>query len=102
MYRSIISALGLTDHDGDLSFNKSVTAVYTAVVVYAIIQGIEIGTHLTVLALAVLAAGFGLKGLAMFFASYKRTDSAQMTGNVTELAKAVMANRDHDKGIDPA
>jgi hypothetical protein len=102
MFRRVVTALGLNDAGGDLSFNKSVTAVFTAVVVYCILHGIEIGTHLTVLALAVLAAGFGLKGLAMFFASYKRTDSVQMTGDVTALAKTVLAQRDADAGIDPA
>lgn len=102
MFRRVVTALGLNDAGGDLSFNKSVTAVYTAVVVYAIVQGIELGTHLTVLALAVLAAGFGLKGLAMFFASYRRTDSVQLTGNATDLAKAVMTRRDAARGIDPA
>lgn len=97
-----MAALGLDDSNGGLSFNKTVTAIFTAVVAYAVIQGIEVGTHLTVLAIAVLAAGFGLKGLSMFFSSYKRTESVSLTGDVGEIAKAVMANRDVKRGIDPA
>lgn len=98
----LISLLGLDDKDGNLSFNKTVTAIFTAVVAYAILHGIEVGTHLTVLAIAVLAAGFGLKGLSMFFANWKHTTSVNMTGDVAKVAEAVTRQRDHKRGIDPA
>lgn len=98
----LLELLGLDDSKGGTSFNKVVTAIFTAVVAYAIIHGIEVGTHLTVLAIAVLAAGFGLKGLSMFFSSYKRTESVSLTGDVAKVAEAVMKNRDAKRGIDPA
>ena len=98
----LVNALGLDDGKDGMSFNKSVTAVLTATVVYAIVRQIEVGTHLLILALGVLFGGFGLKGLAMFATMYRRTDSVHLTGDAAAVVKAVRERRDESKGIDPA
>ena len=54
----------------------------------------------------VIGAGFGIKG---YLAAVKQntlaathTATTTTTADLTEITKAVLANRDHAKGVDPA
>ena len=102
MWFRFLNAIGLDDGRDGASFNKTVTAVLTATVVYAIIHQLEVGTHLLILALGVLFGGFGLKGISLFATMYKRTDSVSLTGDAAKVVEAIRAQRDEAKGIDPA
>lgn len=102
MWSRLVFALGLDDGGVGLSFNKSITAILTAVVVFLAVTQREIGTHLLVLAICVQFSGYGFKGIKLFATMYKRTDSVNLTGDAAKVVEAVRANRDHAKGIDPA
>lgn len=102
MWFRFLNAIGLDDGRNGASYNKLITGVLTATVVYAIVNQIEVGTHLLILALGVLFGGFGLKGISMFATMYKRTDSVNLTGDAAKIVEAVRKQRDHAKGIDPA
>ena len=102
MWFRLVNALGLDDGDRSLSFNKTITAILTAVVVYLAVTQREIGTHLLVLAICVQFSGYGFKGIKLFATMYKRTDSVALTGDAAKVVEAVMKGRDHEKGIDPA
>lgn len=102
MWRRLVTALGLNDRGGDLSFNKTVTAVLTATVVWAILHQLEVGTNLLILSLGVLFGGFGLKGLSLFATMYRRTDSVALTGDAAKVVDAIRQRRDPAAGVDPA
>lgn len=102
MWFRLLNAIGLDDGKDGASYNKLITGVLTGTVVYAIVNQIEVGTHLLILALGVLFGGFGLKGISLFATMYKRTDSVALTGNAAEVVKAIRERRDEAKGIDPA
>lgn len=104
MFR-IWRTLGLDDGKDGLSFNKTVTAVMTATVVYAVVHGIEVGVNLLILALGVLFGGFGLKGLSLFTTLYRRRDTVALSGTMADALQAIPAvqqRRDDTHGIDPA
>lgn len=102
MWYRLVNALGLDDGGDSLSFNKTITAILCAVVVYLAVTQREIGTHLLVLAICVQFSGYGFKGLKLFSTMYKRTDSVSLTGNAAEVVDAIRKRRDEAKGIDPA
>jgi hypothetical protein len=102
MFRRLVFALGLDDGGDSLSFNKTVTAILCALVVYLAVRQYEIGTHLLVLAICVQFSGYGFKGLRLFSTMYKRTDSVNLTGDAAKVIEAIRARRDDAKGIDPA
>lgn len=102
MWFRFLNAIGLDDGRNGASYNKLITGVLTGTVVYAIVNQIEVGTHLLILALGVLFGGFGLKGISLFSSMYKRTDSVNLTGDAAKVVEAVRKQRDHDRGIDPA
>ena len=97
-----VSALGLDDGVDSLSFNKTITALLCALVVYLAVRQLEIGTHLLVLAICVQFSGYGFKGIKLFSTMYRRTDSVHLTGDAAAVVKAVRERRDEAKGIDPA
>lgn len=102
MWYRLVSALGLDDGGESLSFNKTITAILCAVVVFCAVTQRELGTHLVVLAICVQFSGYGFKGMKLFATMYKRTESVALTGDLAKVTEAVMANRDAKRGIDPA
>ena len=102
LWSRLVTAVGLDDGTGDLSFNKTVTALLCTLVVYLAVRQLEIGTHLLVLAICVQFSGYGFKGIKLFSTMYRRTDSVHLTGDAAAVVKAVRARRDEAKGIDPA
>lgn len=102
MWSRVVTALGLDDGSGDLSFNKTITAILCALTVYLAVHQYEIGTHLLVLAIGVQFSGYGFKGMKLFATIYRRTDSVALTGNAAEVVKAIRERRDPQSGIDPA
>lgn len=102
MFRRLVFALGLDDGTDSLSFNKSITAILTALVVYMAVRQLELGTHLLVLAICVQFSGYGFRGMKLFATMYKRSDSVNLTGDAAKVVDAIRARRDDAKGIDPA
>lgn len=113
MWGQFVRAVGFDDGKGGVSFNKMVT--FTALwafigAVFVIIRELRQVPPLAVwsFGLACVSAGFGFKGLNAFLATRREnltqtdTSSVQLTGDLTEITKAVLAKRDAARGIDPA
>ncbi len=102
----LVEALGFGNGKGHLSFNKMVTFTALWAFVYCLVTKRDPSWALLSFGVIVIGAGFGIKG---YLAAVKQntlaathTATTTTTADLTEITKAVLANRDHAKGVDPA
>lgn len=101
--RTLVEFIGLDDHEGNVSFNKSVTAVAMATFVYAVATNRDPSWPLLSFGVVVVGAGFGIKG---FLAAVKQNTTAaqlehsarmsvdtQLTGDLGDIVRAVKERR---------
>lgn len=95
---------GFGDGDGNLSFNKSVTAVSLGTFAYAVVHALNPSWALLSFGIVVIGAGFGLKGYLGWVnrnATHATiSDSLSITGDLSQMIRAARERRDFGKGID--
>ncbi len=106
MWRQFVHAIGMDDGKGHLSFNKSITVVLCTVFAVCALRRIEVGWPLLVFGTVIQGAGFGLKGYLAALEKQNTTATVNATttlsGDLAAITKTVLANRDHERGVDPA
>lgn len=102
----LIEISGFGNGKGHLSFNKMVTFTALWAFVYCLVTKRDPSWALLSFGVVIVGAGFGIKG---YLAAVKQntlaaTHSATTTttADLTKITELVLANRDHDRGIDPA
>lgn len=99
-----IERISFGDGEGNLSFNKLVTAVMVALFAIMIINRINPAWSVLSFGIVIVGAGFGLKG---FMAALARqttnatiAESVAITGDAAKIIEAVKARRDVASGTE--
>ena len=102
MIRRAAVFLGLTGSDGNLSFNKSVTAVMCGAFVYAVAKSLHPTWELLTFGTVIIGSGFGLKGYLAAMA--RQTTNAQVSAtshiDAAAVVKAIREQRDEESGTE--
>ena len=102
MIRRAAVFLGLTGSDGNLSFNKSVTAVMCGAFVYAVAKSLHPTWELLTFGTVIIGSGFGLKGYLAAMA--RQTTNAQVSAtshiDAAAVVKAIRERRDEESGTE--
>ncbi|MGV3707612.1 MAG: hypothetical protein ACO1Q7_02145 [Gemmatimonas sp.] len=101
--RAIIKFFGLADKDGDVSFNKSVTAFGMAIFAIMVVKELNPSPWVLGFGIVLVGAGFGLKGYlgGVNRLSLTGNSSVAITGDAAQMIEAAK-RRDVEAGIDPA
>lgn len=98
----LVRFLGLSGDDGNISFNKSVTAVMVATFVYAVVRRLTPTWELLTFGTVLVGAGFGLKGYLAAMA--RQTTNAQVSAtshiDAAAIAREIAARRDEKDGTE--
>lgn len=93
----LVTALGMDDGKGSLSFNKTVTLVALVTFVYAVVRSLSPTWEVLTFGTVVIGAGFGLKG---YLGAIKRqTTTARVTAtshiDAAAVVKAIKTEPDY-------
>lgn len=102
MWARVVTAVGMDDGKGNLSFNKLVTAVALGTFVYAVVRRLHPTWELLTFGTVVIGAGFGLKG---YLGALKRqTTNAQVSAtshiDAAAVAREILGRRDDQAGTE--